>query len=80
MLAPALRQHGAKRCLNTRGVARVQEELTVMHKFPAYSSSPRQMLFSSSIRKSAAELLKKEQFIVSKVNSLVKEMSTHGAK
>jgi len=37
------------------------------------------MLFSSNIRVSVAELSNKEQFLVSRVSSLVVEMSTQGA-
>lgn len=66
--------------MEQRGVPKpVEEELMTMHQFPAYPSSPRQMLFSSSIRVSVAELVKKEQFLVSMANSLVVEVSTHGA-
>lgn len=63
-LAPALRRHRAKRCVKTHGVVRVEEELTLMHRFSAHSSSPRQVLFSSSIKVSVAESSKKEQLLV----------------
>lgn len=57
----------------------MEEELTMRHQFPAHSSSPRQTIFSSSIRIAAAELLENGQFLVSRMSSLVVEMSTHGA-